>query len=124
MDRKWFRFFKEIVINKNKLKMKKKASELEFIGLIKPDGSNIEKLSKRYIKGLFNLPKFENEEFELRCLSIHNKTFIASGMNTYVVRLKERDISPIHNILPLEAKKLNNEDFLRWFNYQIEIAKQ
>jgi hypothetical protein len=50
--------------------MKKLGKELEFISFVRRDGSGNE------------------EEFEINTISMTYKTFIASGFNTWVVRLK------------------------------------
>lgn len=57
--------------------MKRKAHELIFISQIKRDGSGVEKV--KYIP---------DDVFELRCLSLSQKTFIAFNFNAFVVKLK------------------------------------
>ena len=61
--------------------MKATAKELEFISQIKRDGSGV--ITKDIT------PSDENEIYNLYTLSITNATFIASGFNTYVVKLKK-----------------------------------
>jgi hypothetical protein len=65
--------------------MKKKPQELEFISIIKRDGSGVKKISKEHLKFLME-NKFE-EYFELHKLSITEKTYIAFNFNAYVVKL-------------------------------------
>lgn len=66
--------------------MKKKASELIFISKIKSDGSGVSRVFKRELHLLNNDPR--KEEFNLTRLSISEDTYIASGFNSYVVKLK------------------------------------
>lgn len=72
---------------KNKLTMKKKykASELEFISEINRDGKGVELLNgiEQYCF---------REKFKLRCLSVSQKTHVATdNMNHYVVKIKENN---------------------------------
>ncbi len=69
--------------------MKKKASELEFISQIKRDGSGVTKIKESYTKAMQGNILMQNDEFKINCLSISEKTFIASGFNSFVVRLKD-----------------------------------
>jgi len=63
--------------------MDRYGSELIFISRISGDGKKIEILEDT------NNERFTNDEkFELNSLSISNRTFIASGMASYVVKLK------------------------------------
>lgn len=68
--------------------MKKLASELEFISQIKRDGSGVKRLKKSYL----NLLLSRNDTFNLTCLSITEKTFIAFNFNAFVVRIKDNKI--------------------------------
>ena len=86
--------------------MKKYPHELEFISRIKRDGSGTEKLTEE------NLFFFQENEFakkdlyELTPLSMSEKTYIASGFNSYVVKLKP--IEPRQPIsLPAEYKNVS-----------------
>lgn len=68
--------------------MKKYPHELEFISRIKRDGSGTEKLTKEDLKH-FEENKFaSNDLYEVNVLSLSEKTFIAIGFNSYVVKLK------------------------------------
>lgn len=64
--------------------MKLKGSELIFISQIKRDGSGVKKRIKKQYRELM-----QNEDFELICLSLTEKTYIASNFNSFVVRLKK-----------------------------------
>lgn len=64
--------------------MKKIGKELEFISWIKRDGSGTDAISKEYLEIM------QTETFELTCLSLSEGTFIASGFNSFVVKLKKR----------------------------------
>ncbi len=68
--------------------MKKKAHELIFISQIKRDGSGTSKVSKAYLKAMLENPLMKDDEFDLTSLSISEGTFIASGFNSFVVKLK------------------------------------
>lgn len=67
--------------------MKKKAQELEFICQIKRDGSGLIPVSESYIESM-ETNRLMNE-FELRPLSITNKTYIAFNFNVFIVKLKK-----------------------------------
>ena len=62
--------------------MEKLGKELEFISWIKRDGSGIKMVKKKLIELM------QEDTFKVNCLSITEKTFIASGFNSFVVRLK------------------------------------
>lgn len=64
--------------------MERYGKELHFIARIKGDGSGIEPVTSEHQKD-WNSDK---ERYTLNCLSLTNKTWIASGMGTYVVKLK------------------------------------
>lgn len=68
--------------------MKKKSHELEFISMIRRDGSGADLVPELVQVRLKADPCFRNEEYELTSLSITHKTYIASGFNSYVVKLK------------------------------------
>jgi hypothetical protein len=68
--------------------MKKKAHELEFISQIKRDGSGTTKVKKSYLKTMLENSLMKDEYFELQCLSLTEKTFIAFNFNAFVVRVK------------------------------------
>jgi hypothetical protein len=69
--------------------MKKKASELIFISQIKRDGSGLCKINKSYLKEMLENPIMKDELFELRCLSMTEKTYIAFNFNVFLVKLKQ-----------------------------------
>ena len=64
--------------------MKKFGKDLHFISWIKRDGSGTEKVKQSTIYSM------DDELFRLNWLSITSKTFIASGFNSYVVKLKSK----------------------------------
>lgn len=68
--------------------MKKKAHELEFISQINRAGSGTTEVKEDYLKAMLENKLMKNDYFELTCLSLTEKTFIASGFNSFVVRLK------------------------------------
>jgi len=72
--------------------MTKKGKRLEFISQINRDGSGTKPVTDQYIYLM------RDDKFKLQCLSLTQKTFIASGFNSFVVRLK--------------AKKIKNNDQL------------
>lgn len=65
--------------------MRKKAKKLNFISRIKADGSGTEPIPK----GLLENDLFLNEELKITNLSISNGTYIASGFNSFIVKLKK-----------------------------------
>lgn len=74
--------------------MRKLGKELEFISLVKRDGSGTIPVGTRWTKDTDhprtdNVSYMDKDEFEVNALSMTHKTFIASGFNTWVVRLKE-----------------------------------
>lgn len=64
-----------------------KGSRLEFISWIKRDGSGTEPITEDYLKIL------QDEKFDVNCLSLSENTHIASGFNSFVVRIKKADIT-------------------------------
>lgn len=58
------------------------GKELEFISQIKRDGSGVKKVSKGIVKVM------QNDNFPMTCLSITEGTYIATGFNSFVVKLK------------------------------------
>ncbi len=62
--------------------MKKQGSELEFISWIRRDGSGTDPVKPDHIKVI------QTESFEVSALSLSNKTFIAHGFNSFVVKLR------------------------------------
>lgn len=68
--------------------MKKKAHELEFISQINRNGNGTSKVKESYLKSMLDNPLMKDEDFELHCLSMSEKTFIAFNFNAFVVKLK------------------------------------
>jgi hypothetical protein len=74
--------------------MKKLGKELEFISWIKRDGSGVVLIGKPW-NDFDNSPKLDDTDymddyvFNINCLSSFNKTFIASGFNSFVVKIKQ-----------------------------------
>ena len=62
-----------------------KASELEFIGRIRKDGTGIEPVQEEHLEFLVKY----DEKLTLTPLSLTEKTFIASNMSIYTVKIKE-----------------------------------
>jgi hypothetical protein len=69
--------------------MTKKPHELEFISRIKRDGSGTKKVFKKDIKHLIKNKFAADEDYIINPLSISEGTYIASGFNSYVVKLKK-----------------------------------
>jgi len=65
--------------------MKVEASKLTFISQIKRDGTGVEILTPSQNEELQN--DTIDKWYEINSLSISNKTYIASGFNSYVVRI-------------------------------------
>ena len=70
--------------------MKAKAHQLEFISIINRDGSGTKKVFKKDVKHLTENQFAKEDEYKINSLSITNKTYIASGFNSYVVKLKDK----------------------------------
>ena len=70
------------------MEMKRKAHELIFISQIKRDGSGTFLVRRSYLNFMLNNPLMRDTDFELHCLSITEKTYIAFNFNAFVVRLK------------------------------------
>ena len=66
--------------------MKIKTDQLEFISWINRDGSGTKKVPKDMLDNLQLNPL--HEALEINSLSISEGTYIASGFNSYVVKLK------------------------------------
>jgi hypothetical protein len=64
--------------------MQAKGRKLEFISQINRDGSGTEKPSKSYIRMM------KDDMFTISCLSLSERTYIASGFNSFVVRFKTK----------------------------------
>lgn len=61
--------------------MKKLGKELEFISVIKRDGSGVRMMD--------NGDHLNHVSFEINCLSITEGTYIASEFNSFVVKIKK-----------------------------------
>lgn len=61
------------------------GSELEFIAWIHRDGSGVTPMAGK------DTTVAERQTYSLNCLSITQDTYIASGFNSYVVRLKRKE---------------------------------
>lgn len=64
--------------------MKRYSTELIFMCRIMTDGGGVDEVNQEKMENL----SFPSHTFDLQVLSISNGTFIASGMATYVVKLK------------------------------------
>lgn len=87
--------------------MEKKGKQLKFLSFIKRDGSGTVTCGSTW-NGEMGIPKvddmsyLDNDDFTLHALSLSERTFIAHGFNSFVVRLK-RDTRPMK---PKKFKKL------------------
>lgn len=78
--------------------MEKKGKQLKFLSLIKRDGSGTITCGSFWNSDM-NIPKVDDMSYEddsnfiLHSLSMSERTFIAHGFNSFVVRLK-RDTEP------------------------------
>lgn len=68
--------------------MKKKAHELEFISQINRDGSGTSKVEDSYLKFMLESSLAKDTDFDVYCLSLSKKTYIAFNFNVFVVKLK------------------------------------
>ena len=62
-----------------------KGKELVFISWIRRDGSGTDEVPKDLIKMM------RNDVFDVSCLSMSQKTYIASGFNSFVVKIKSKN---------------------------------
>jgi len=95
--------------------MKRLGSELIFISWIKRDGTGTVMCGNEWTEKS-NSPKvddmsyLDNETFYISCLSISERTFIASGFNSFVVKLK--DFKRMDGLKALLQKELFKYGFL------------
>lgn len=68
--------------------MRLKGSDLIFIAQIDRDGAKTSPVSEDYLEFL------QKEEFEVNSLSISYGTHIASGFNSFVVKIKPEALEP------------------------------
>lgn len=68
--------------------MTRQGKNLIFISQINRDGSGTKGVDFEYIKIL------QEQWFTIRCLSLSNGTYIASGFNSFVVKLVGQDPNP------------------------------
>lgn len=68
-----------------------KSTELIFISRIKRDGSGTKKVFKKDIKHLTENKFAKEEDYSISRLSISHGTYIASGFNSYIVKLKKEN---------------------------------
>lgn len=92
--------------------MEKKGKELEFISWIKRDGSGTVPINEAEV-----IPS-DDDDFELICLSLSEKTFIASGFNSFVVKLKEPEKERKVYVVSAYSfdnpfSKVSNEEFIK-----------
>ena len=69
--------------------MKRKAKDLIFISQIKRDGSGTEPVPEEMLENMLNNKFSKDDNFTINVLSMSNKTFIASGFNSFIVKLKQ-----------------------------------
>lgn len=79
--------------------MEKLGKQLKFLSYIMRDGSGTVTCGSIWnedmdIPKVDNMKYLDNETFNLTCLSLSERTFIAHGFNSFVVRLK-RDTRPM-----------------------------
>jgi len=63
-----------------------KGKKLQFISVINRDGSGVVNVQNE------DHSQMNNDLFKITCLSISQGTFIASEMNSYVVKLKKEPV--------------------------------
>lgn len=70
------------------MKQTRKIKELIVLSRINGDGNGTEKVSEKEYKQMCENYFSAKEEFILNSLSISNETYIASGFNSFVVKLR------------------------------------
>lgn len=79
--------------------MEKLGKQLKFLSLILRDGSGTVTCGSKWNRDM-SIPKVDDMSYEddskftLHCLSLTERTFIAHGFNSFIVRLK-RDKRPL-----------------------------
>ena len=73
--------------------MRKLGKELEFISFVKRDGSGTVAVGTEWNSDsehpkTDDMSYLDDDEFDIKIISLTYKTYIASGFNTWVVRLK------------------------------------
>lgn len=74
--------------------MKKKGKQLHFISFVKRDGTGTIMIPSKWddksgYPKVDDMSYVDDETFRLSVLSLTEKTFIASGFNSFVVKLKK-----------------------------------
>lgn len=69
--------------------MKAKASDLIFISQINRDGSGTSEIPESYLTSMLENSGMKDELFTLSRISISEETYIASGFNSFVVKVKD-----------------------------------
>jgi hypothetical protein len=78
--------------------MKALGKELDFISLVKRDGSGTVMVGTEWDADLSPYPKtddvsyMDDDTFTLNIISLTHKTYIASGFNTWVVKIKNNPL--------------------------------
>lgn len=68
--------------------MRKKANELDFISQINRNGIGTKPVPETYLKAILENSLMKEEYFELRPLSLTEKTFVAFNFNVFIVKIK------------------------------------
>lgn len=72
--------------------MRKKGKKLEFISLIKRDGSGTIMCGSNWNPDISpkvdDMSYLDEDKFKLTSLSLHEETWIAHGFNSWVVKIK------------------------------------
>ena len=69
--------------------MKAKAEDLIFVSQIKRDGSGTHPVEESYLRAMEENELMKNDKYKLNSLSITEETWIASGFNSFVVKVKD-----------------------------------
>ena len=67
--------------------MKRLGKELKFISWIGREGEGTKPVTKEHIELM------QDNSFRINCLSLTYKTYIASGFNSFVVKLKNEQLT-------------------------------
>ena len=73
--------------------MKYKGKQLDFLSFIKRDGTGTVMVGSKWNKNkdypkIDDMTYLDDDSFDVKCLSLSQKTFIASGLNSFVVRIR------------------------------------
>lgn len=89
--------------------MVRKGKDLIFIAHIAGNGLSISEITDQDFAKRNS--QISESEYEINCLSVHNGTYIASGFNSYIVKLKD-DVEEMIKLTELHMKVMREQNVL------------